>query len=85
MINQWSCFYEKITLSNQGKILVEDSKGTCPISGADCISVVKHGQEAEPSKQNVKNAKELLSNQINPLVDIVELKKSLEEEDSICE
>lgn len=85
IINQWSCFYEKITLSNQGKILVEDSKGTCPIGGADCISVVKHGQEAEPSKQNVKNAKELLSNQINPLVDIVELKKSLEEEDSICE
>ena len=85
VITQWSAFYEKVTLSNQGKILLEDSKATCPIGGPDCITVVKHGQHAEPSKQNVKNARELLSNQINPLVDIVELKKSLEEEDSICE
>jgi len=84
-ITKWSDFYDKITLSNQGKILTEDSKATCPIGGVDCISVANHGQEAEPSKQNVKNAKELMSNQINPLVDIGELKESLEENDSICE
>lgn len=85
VITKWSGFYDKITLSNQGKILTEDSKATCPIGGPDCISVTHHGQEAEPSKQNVKNANELVSNQINPLVDMGELKKSLEEEDSICE
>lgn len=85
VITQWSAFYEKVTLSNQGKIILEDSKATCPIGGPDCITIAKHGQQAEPSKQNVKNASELVSNQINPLVDIVELKKSLEDEDSICE
>ncbi|SEO84866.1 protein of unknown function [Flavobacterium sp. CF108] len=84
VISQWGAFYEKITLSNQGKILVEDSKATCPIGGPECITVVKHGQQAEPSKQNVKNARELLSNQINPLVDMAELKESLEDQDSIC-
>lgn len=84
VINQWSAFYEKVTLSNQGKILVEDSKATCPIGGPDCISVVKHGQKVEISKQNVKNARELLSNQINPLVNMAEFKESLEDQDSIC-
>lgn len=84
VIEQWSDFYEKVTLSNQGKILTEDSKATCPIGGPDCITVDKHGQKAEPSKQNVKNAKELVSNQINPLVDMAELKESLEDSDAIC-
>ena len=84
-ITHWDNPYDKVTLSNQGKILLEDSKAACPVGGPGCITVVKHGQQAEPSKQNVKNARELLSNQINPLVDIVEFKKSLEEEDSICE
>ncbi|SEO64035.1 protein of unknown function [Flavobacterium sp. CF108] len=84
VINQWSAFYEKVTLSNQSKILVEDSKATCPIGGPDCISVVKHGQKVEISKQNVKNARELLSNQTNPLVNMTEFKESLEDQDSIC-
>ncbi|WJS92802.1 DUF4280 domain-containing protein [Flavobacterium johnsoniae] len=84
VISKWSAFYEKVTLSNQGQILLEDSKGACPIGGPDCILVTKHGQEAEPSKQNVKNARELLSNQINPLVDMAEFKESLEDQDSIC-
>ena len=85
VIDKWSGFYEKVTLSNQGKILTEDSKATCPIGGPDCITVDKHGQKAEPSKQNVKNAKELVSNQINPLVDMTAFKKSVEESDSIYE
>ncbi|MRX69484.1 protein of unknown function [Flavobacterium resistens] len=84
VINQWSAFYEKVTLSNQGKILVEDSKATCPIGGPDCISFVKHGQKVEISKQNIKNASELLSNQINPLVNMAEFKERLEDHDSIC-
>ncbi|MEO8254826.1 MAG: DUF4280 domain-containing protein [Flavobacterium sp.] len=73
VITKWSGFYEKVTLSNKGKILLEDSKATCPIGGADCITVDKHGQKAEVSKQNVKNAKPELQRQINPMVDIKEL------------
>ena len=84
VITQWNGAYEKVTLSNQGKILVEDSKATCPIGGPDCITVDKHGQKAEPSKQNVRNAKEMISNQINPLVDMAEFRERLEDHDGIC-
>jgi hypothetical protein len=83
-ITKWSGFYEKEILSNKGKILVEDSKGTCPIGGPDCIEVDKHGQKAEVGKQNTKKAKPQVNNQINPLVNTAQFKESLEESDSIC-
>lgn len=73
VITQWSGYYEKVTLSNNGKIILEDSKATCPIGGADCITVDKHGQKAELSKHNVKNAQPELQRQINPMVGIKEL------------
>lgn len=87
VITKWSAFYEKTTLSNQGKILLEDSLATCPIGGPDCISIVKHGQMSEGSSQNAKNANEDLHAQMNPLVNIKELdqKKATHEgsEDSV--
>ena len=73
VITKWSGFYEKVTLSNQGKILLEDSKGTCPIGGPDCILIDNHGQKAEVSEQNVKKANPQVNSQINPLVDVTEL------------
>jgi len=54
VITKWSNFYEKVTLSNKGKILIETSKATCPIGGPDCISVDKHGQTGEPSNKQAK-------------------------------
>jgi hypothetical protein len=69
-ITQWSGFYEKVTLSNDGKILLEDSKGTCPMGAPDCITIEKHGQKTEPSKQNFKNVNPEVHNTINPLVDV---------------
>lgn len=68
-ITKWTGFYDKITLSNKGKILVEDSKGTCPIGGPDCIEVVKHGQKAEVAKQHIEKANPDVLKQINPLLD----------------
>lgn len=73
VITKWSGFYDKVTLSNKGKILLEDSKATCPIGGPDCIEIDKHGQTAEVSKQNVKNANPEVQKQINPMVDVSEL------------
>ena len=73
VITKWSGFYEKVTLSNQGKILLEDSKATCPIGGPDCILIDNHGQKAEVSEQNVKKANPQVNSQINPLVDVTEL------------
>lgn len=62
VVTQWSGFYDKIMLEdNQGKALLEDSKATCPIGGPDCIEIINHGQTAEASAQNIKNAdKEVL-------------------------
>ncbi len=73
VITKWSGFYDKVTLSNKGKILLEDSKATCPIGGPGCITIDKHGQKAEASKQNLKNASPEVQNQINPMVDIKEI------------
>lgn len=83
-ITKWSGLYEKVTLSNKGKILLEDSKGTCQIGGPDCITVDKHGQKAEPGKENAKKTKPQVNNQINPLVNKADFKKGLEESDSVC-
>lgn len=77
VISEWSRFYEKVTLSNQGKILLEDSKAMCPIGGKDCIEVVNHGQQVEISISNVMSAKTMLHNQINPLVDMGAFQNSL--------
>ncbi|AOC97422.1 hypothetical protein BB050_04344 [Flavobacterium anhuiense] len=70
VIQEWSGFYQKVTLSNQGKILVEDSKATCSIGGPDCITIANHGQKVELGKQNVMNANKHICRQINPLVNM---------------
>jgi hypothetical protein len=57
--------------------LIEDSKATCPIGGKDCIEVVHHGQKIELSKTNVMKARVMLSNQINPLIDMESLQNKL--------
>jgi Domain of unknown function (DUF4280) len=57
VITTWSGFYKNVTFEeNQGNPLLENSKATCPIGGADCISIKDHGQKAEVSEQNEKNA-----------------------------
>jgi hypothetical protein len=75
-ITQWSNFYEKITLSNQGKILVEDSKATCPIGGPDCIEITKHGQKDEVGEQQMQKADRDVLKQINPLLNPEDLDQS---------
>ncbi|WP_294960961.1 DUF4280 domain-containing protein [uncultured Flavobacterium sp.] len=74
-ITKWSGFYEKITLSNQGKILLEDSKATCSMGTPDCIEIINHGQIAEPSVQNFKRANPDVQNKINPLLGLDEVEK----------
>lgn len=70
VITKWSGFYEKVTLSNQGKILLENSKATCPMGAPDCIEITDHGQTAEPGEQNFKNAEPMVHNLVNPMVDV---------------
>ncbi|KAF2333765.1 DUF4280 domain-containing protein [Flavobacterium daemonense] len=77
VITEWTGFYKKVTLSNQGKILIETSKAGCTIGGPDCITVDNHGQQVELGKQNAMSAKPDLSNQINPLVDMRKFQNNL--------
>ena len=72
VITKWSSVYEKVTLSNKGKILLEDSKATCPIGGPDCIEITKHGQKGGASKQDAKKANQAVLQVLNPLADIEE-------------
>jgi hypothetical protein len=73
VITKWSGFYENVTLSNQGKILLENSKGTCPMGAPDCIEITDHGQKAEPGEQNFKNTEPMVHNLVNPMVDVREM------------
>ncbi len=75
VITKWSGFYEKVTLSNEGKILLEDSKAACPIGGPDCITIKNHGQVAEVSKKNVENTDSEINAQIFPGIDLSTLEK----------
>ncbi|MCS4225963.1 DUF4280 domain-containing protein [Sphingobacterium sp. BIGb0165] len=80
VVSAWSDFYEDITLKNGGKILLEDSKATCPIGGKDCISIVQHGQKAEPSTENKNNANENVQSQLNPMDVPEELSQTSQEQ-----
>lgn len=72
-ITQWDDFHEKVTLSNQGKKLLECSKATCKMGTPGCIEIVNHGQTAEPGEQNFKNINPMIHNLINPMVDVREM------------
>lgn len=71
VVTEWSGYYEKITLEdNKGKALLEDSKATCPVGSKDCIIILKHGQIAEVSSQNVKNANKDAVVELCPMMDL---------------
>jgi Domain of unknown function (DUF4280) len=78
-ISQWSGMYEKVVFEeNKGKILLENSKATCPIGGPDCIEIADHGQKTTGSSQNSKNANKTVQKQINPLSNLKDNPKLLQ-------
>lgn len=83
VITKWDGAYENVTLSNEGQILLEDSKATCPIAGSACISVIDHGQTAEGSGDNSEDANTEVHAQVNPLTDVRELQYDESEEEII--
>lgn len=83
MAMEWKKFHEDIILNNGGNILLEDSLGTCPIGGTDCIKIMNHGQIAEASTQNVKNVDEDVQSILNPGVDIQKISLPVEETDGL--
>lgn len=75
-VQKWSGCYKKVTLSNGGKILTENSKGTCPLGTPDCLSVVKHGQTGEPSNKQAKDN----PNKDNPVNNTKKVAEQMDEE-----
>jgi hypothetical protein len=72
-ITKWSGMYEKVTYSNKGKGLLEDSKATCPMGAPDCITIKDHGQTAEVTKKNTESSKPEVLNEILPGVNFTDL------------
>lgn len=75
VITKWDGAYENVILSNQGKILLEDSKATCPIGGSPCISIIDHGQTAEGTGDDTEETNNDVHSQLNPMVDTRELQQ----------
>lgn len=72
-ITEWSGFYEKIRIEdNGGHPLLEDSKATCPIGGKDCIQITYHGQIAQITQQNIKNANKDVVKILCPMMKVEE-------------
>lgn len=72
-ITKWDNVYEKVILSNQGKILLENSKANCVISGSPSISIINHGQTAEGSVSDTDDVDKDAQAQINPMIDITDV------------
>jgi len=84
-VTKWSGFYEETILSNGGKILLEDSKATCPIGGTDCIKIIKHGQMAEPTAQNFENVNDEVQKALNPMIAPRDLQEMDEVNDGVID
>ncbi|MFK7048333.1 hypothetical protein FLACOL_01263 [Flavobacterium columnare] len=75
VITEWKNFYKKVTLSNGGNLILENSKAVCAIAGTPCIEIIDHGQRTNASPQNFKNANKDILKQINPLVNPLKMYK----------
>ncbi|WP_376777586.1 DUF4280 domain-containing protein [Flavobacterium covae] len=75
-VTEWHHYYKKVTYgSSKGHPLTKESKATCPIGGKDCITILKSGQTAEPTKQNFKNADPELLAHILPVINMSNFEK----------
>lgn len=72
-ITGWNGVYEKITYSNQGKALLEDSKATCKMGIPNCITIINHGQTAELTDKDVKKSDSRILSEILPGINFSDL------------
>lgn len=74
VITEWQDYYDAVQLSNGGCIVLETSKAVCAISGTPCIEITNNGQIEEPCEQNFDNVNDEVQSQLNPLVDVNEMR-----------
>lgn len=72
-ITEWKDIHPKVTYTNQGQPLLEDSKATCSKGKPNCIIIKNHGQIAEVSKKNVENTDTAIIAQILPGFDLSDI------------
>lgn len=77
-VGKWTKVCEKVKVMRKS-CLTEISELQCIIGGK--ITVMKHGQTAEITMANVRNADSRLMNMINPLFDFEEFRNDLEKKD----
>ena len=78
-VGKWEKPYNKVKVMGKS-CLTEISELQCAIGGK--ITVMKHGQTAEISKQNFKNADPFILSQINPFFNFGEFLDKIEEEEN---
>ncbi|HVI46644.1 MAG TPA: DUF4280 domain-containing protein [Chitinophaga sp.] len=66
-VTQWENPYQKVTLTNGGKVLTEESKAVCSVSGAPCIKIDFHGQEAAVSQAHFDKVEIESLSVLNPM------------------
>lgn len=75
---KWTKIYDKVKVRGKS-CLTEISELQCGIGGK--IKVLKHGQTAEITKANIRNADSRLMNMLNPFFDFEKFKRDIEKED----
>ncbi len=75
-ITKWEGFYDKVTLKNGGKILLDNSKAICSIAGSPCISITHHGQSDPITQHEMDNTSDEQAQVVSPLVDISDYKNN---------
>lgn len=72
-ITEWRGVYEKVTYSNKGKALLEDSKATCRKGLPNCISIINHGQTVALTDKDVKKSSPQILSEILPGINFTDL------------
>lgn len=73
MLTEWQEPWEKVTLSNGGKAVLETSTATCPIGGSGCVRITYHGQTAAVTAQNLTRGDDDFLVELNPFINIKEI------------
>ncbi|MBC9930272.1 DUF4280 domain-containing protein [Chitinophaga qingshengii] len=66
-VTAWKDFYQKVTLTNGGKILTEESTAACATGGDSAISIEYHGQEAAVSQAHFDKVEVESLSVLNPM------------------
>ncbi|MGN7819448.1 DUF4280 domain-containing protein [Chitinophaga sp. 22536] len=74
-VTAWKDFYEKVTLTNGGKILTESSTAACATGGPGSITIEHHGQQAAVSQAHFDKVEVESLSVLNPMAPKPDTKK----------